>query len=189
MSVLTMPAPEVMRPATSLRPKVTIRPARGKECSDAGPWCISGGVTDYEVAAFSDDSNKHAPETVDMLRGLFHPVDHPSEIPAMLIYVHRGQKSESMMPLLPSLLHAINYRGPCCTIRIPDAATDAEAKQKIDRFIAGQLPDDGFAVLVVDRQHRIGPVGTLKADTVEISFPERSSAARAPHSISNRSYI
>lgn len=168
------------RQAIKLTPKMRIKAAEGKERSDAGPWSISSGNGEYEILAFSDGGNKHAPETIELLRSYFHPSAPEMQAPAKLIYAHRGQKCESMMPLLPSLMHAIDYRGPCCSLRIPEDAHADEAHQKIEQFVSGQLPDEGFAILVVDRQNRIAPLGHLTPETVEISFPEANSTRFAP---------
>lgn len=166
------PVPGLLcRSVVTLRPAVTIRAATQTERRDARPWTMSSGVAEYEVAAFADGGTQHAPETVAALRAaMTGPV-------AMLIYVHRGQKIEAMMPLLPGLLHATRYRGASCAVRIGD---EEGAEVRIARFAAGQAPDVGLTLLVVDRQERIAPPGRLVAGTVEITVLERAAALVVP---------
>jgi hypothetical protein len=165
------------RSAVTLRPAVRIRPATGTERRDARPWTMASGVADYEVAEFADGGTRHAPETVAALRAAMRgPV-------VMLIYVHRGQKIESMMPLLPSLLFATGYRGASCAIRVGD---ETGADVRIRRFAAGQVPDKGLALLVVDRQERIAPPGRLVPATVEIAVLEHKAAPIVPPACPDR---
>ena len=51
---------------------------------------------------------------------------------------------------------------------------------RIARFAAGQAPDVGLTLLVVDRQERIAPPGRLVAATVEIAVLERAAALVVP---------
>jgi hypothetical protein len=155
-----------------LAPPVTIRVAGDRERARAQPWCLSSGEDSFEVVEDSDGGNTHAPEVIAALQAIFAGQPRPS----LLIFVHRGQRIDCMMPLLPSLLNAVGYRGPCCAIRIGDSSRHSVAL--IDRFVRGQLPDNGFAIIVEDRQERIGPVGSLVADRVEISFLEPGNCAR-----------
>ncbi|MEP4199148.1 MAG: hypothetical protein ABJL99_26275 [Aliishimia sp.] len=189
MPALNLIAPEPTHHVTCLRPMVRIKRPQGRECHDAEPWRISNGVQEFEVVAFSDGGNKHAPETVDLLRQYFHPQGRDTAVPAKLIYVHCGQKCESMMPLLPSLLHAIDYAGPCCSMRIPSNACEPEVSRQIDRFVLGQFPDQGAVVLVVDRQDRIETVGQLKPQTVHISFLESSDDIASTPPVFDRPYV
>jgi hypothetical protein len=138
---------------------------------------MASGIADYEVAEFADGGNRHAPETVAALRTAMR-----GRV-GMLIYVHRGQKIESMMPLLPSLLFATGYRGASCAIRVGD---EAGADVRITRFVAGQVPDKGLALLVVDRQERIGPSGLLVPATVEIAVLERKAVPIVPPAYPDR---
>lgn len=156
----------VSRPVACLQPVVQLRAATGDEVRTAHPWTCVTGEARYELAIFADGGNRHAPEVVAALRGLFKGPQPPRH----LIYVHCGQKAESMMPLMPSLLFAIGHAGPSSAIRIPDSMDEPEAALRISRFAQGQVPDKGTAVLVVDRQQRIGAPGRLTPAPVEISL-------------------
>jgi hypothetical protein len=166
------------KPVAHLRPAMLLRGATPNEAADIAPWCHASGENDFEVVAFADGGNKHAPEVVSVLRDL---LSH-AEPPVKLIYAHRGQKIESMMPLLPSLLFALGYRGATCAMRIPPQAGPAEAALQIRRFAATQVPEDGAAVLVIDWQERLAPAGRLTPEDVEISvlWHRAPAVARVP---------
>ena len=106
-----------------IAPAVTIRAASGTQAELARPWAIMSGQSAFDVAQFRDGTAKHAPELVTHLRDLFTQ-DMP-QAPSLLIFVHRGHQIECMMPLLPSLMHAISYRGPAQAIRRTEGETEA----------------------------------------------------------------
>jgi hypothetical protein len=152
-----------------LRPVVRIRAATAEEIADIALWLHASGETAFEIVAFADGGNRHAPEVIAALLDLFAQPGAPGQ----LVYAHRGHKVESMMPLLPSLLYGLGYSGSCCAIRLPDLASDAEATIYAKRFAAGQIPDDGTAGLVIDRQDRLAPPGRLAPATVDIMLLDR----------------
>lgn len=162
----------------SLRPAVRVRAAGPEEIRNIVPWLHASGETAFEMVAFADGGNRHAPEVIAALRALFAKARGPEQ----LIYAYRGHKVESMMPLLPSLLHGLGYSGSCCAIRLPDMATEAEGTIYAKRFAAGQIPDGGGAVLVIDRQERLASPGRLAPATVDIMLLDRaaSKGASAP---------
>lgn len=163
-------------PTVLLRPAVQVRGAAPDELADIAPWCHASGEASFEVIAFADGGNKHAPEVLTALRNLFAQ----PQPPVKLIYAHRGQKIESMMPLLPSLMFQLGYRGDACAMRIPPQASPARAARQINRFAAAQVPDNGTAVLVTDWQERLAPKGGLAPETVEISVLWRRSLVEMP---------
>jgi hypothetical protein len=149
-----------------LVPDVTIRPANEHELERAMPWRETRGEERFDIVEYSDGGSKHAPEVISALKELCDAEIKPS----LLIFVHRGQQADCMMPLLPSLLHSCDYRGAAGAFRADGAAEQAERAASIERFVNGQLPQGGYAVVVEDRQERIGLPGRLLAETVELSL-------------------
>lgn len=177
MTTMSPACPRIERHALAvLRPRLEIRPASGAVLAAARPLAAITGRAEFEVVAYSDGGDRHAPEVVAALRAAL------GSAPAgtMLVYAHRGQKAEAMMPLLPSLLFTLGHRGSATAVRLPDGAGEADAARHAERFAAGQLAPGAGAVLTVDHQERIGAPGTLGAAPVAISLIRRA-AEGAPH--------
>ncbi|BCH56764.1 hypothetical protein GOZ89_24005 [Agrobacterium vitis] len=149
-----------------LMPELTIRPAKEEELGRAMAWRETRSEKRFDMVEYSDGGSKHAPEVISALKELCNCELQPS----LLIFVHRGQQADCMMPLLPSLLYSSGYRGAAGAIRVDGATEQAERMAMIERFVHGQLLDDGYALVVEDRQERIGLPGCLIAETVELSL-------------------
>ncbi len=147
-----------------LAPEVTIRPATEEELGRAMAWRETLSEERFDIVEYSNGSSKHAPEVISALKELCDSETRPS----LLIFVHCGQQVDCMMPLLPSLLYSSGYRGPVTAIRVDVATEQAERMAIIERFVHGQLSYGDYALVVEDRQERIGLPGRLKAETVKL---------------------
>lgn len=148
-----------------LHPAINIQAATGLQAELARPWATMSEHSDFDVVTYRDGGQKHAPEVVTALNAMCATKAPPQ----VLIFAHRGHQIECMMPLLPSLLNAVDYRGPAQALRMDPDACETTTLRQIKRFALGLLDIGNHALLVEDRQERIGPKGSLTANAVVLS--------------------
>jgi len=161
-------------------PTVTPRPATEAEIQDAQAWLLFQEPThdQIEVAEYADGATTHAPEVVDTYKTL------SGELPESftLVYVHRGVQAQSINPLLPSLLSKAGHNGPAHALRCDGRATFLRDALHYARAVT---PKGGAALIIDDRQIRLGPIGSVEPGEVHFHLffkpgQTRDLAAGAP---------
>lgn len=159
-------------PPVVLQPRVHIRSATITEKKDASAWLSMNGIDpfDLEVVEYLDGGTRHSPEVVGTVRGMLRDLTNGA---VTLFYVHQGQQSQCLMPLLPSLLFQVGHEGPAYAIRCDGGTFSPTDAWRINRFALAQVADGSHALVIDDRQMRIGRIGSLAPAPVHISLLSR----------------
>lgn len=148
----------------SISAKITIRAATTNEQTRAAPWLQVNnlGADALDVVEFSDGQMQHAPETIAAYQKAMKNM--PAE--TVLIYVHRGVQVDCVHPLLASLLFLTGHKGKSHAVRNRGNISPSY----IETFARAVTPRGGAAIVIDDRQRRIGARGTIKHAPVFIHF-------------------